>query len=67
MEQWQYAYVHLPHDRTSSEKVGGDKVEHLYQIEAILNAYGQQGWEAVGIAAFTGKGPATFLLNRRVG
>ena len=42
--------VMLPHDRQRGEKVAGEKVERIPQIEAILNAWGAEGWEVVGFA-----------------
>ena len=50
MQHWEYMAINLPHDRTSGEKVAGETVERIPQIEAILNEYGDQGWEVVAMA-----------------
>jgi len=49
MQRWEYQVIVLPHTRTRDEEVGGEKVEHVYQQEAILNEYGSAGWEVVGL------------------
>jgi hypothetical protein len=58
MTKWEYMYVVLPHDRTSDDKVAGEKVQHVAQIETILNSWGSQGWEVVAftMAAHSGMG-----------
>lgn len=48
MQRWEYMAVVLPHDRSREEKVAGEEVERIPQIEAILNAWGAEGWEVVG-------------------
>lgn len=50
MKRWEYMAVMLPHDREREAKVGGEKVQHVPQIERILNAWGAEGWEVVGFA-----------------
>lgn len=50
MTRWEYMAVVLPHDRTRDEKVADENVQRIPQIEAILNAWGEEGWEAVGFA-----------------
>lgn len=56
MQRWEYQVVVLPHTRTRDEKVGGEKVKHIYQQEASLNEYGSQGWEVVGRASIHDRG-----------
>jgi hypothetical protein len=48
--------VVLPHDRAKREKVANEDVERIPQIEAILNAWGAEGWEAVGFAVVARSG-----------
>ena len=64
MDRWEYMYVSLRHDRKRADRVADLKVEHVEQIEAILNAWGKQGWEVVNYGDWTGMG-AMFLLKRK--
>jgi hypothetical protein len=50
MMRWEYLSIYLPHDRKSTEKAAGETVERIPQVEAILNDYGDQGWEVVAMA-----------------
>jgi hypothetical protein len=50
MTRWEYMAIVLPHDRTRDEKVAGEKVLRIPQIERILNEWGTQGWEVVGFS-----------------
>lgn len=50
MTRWEYMVVVLPHDRTRDARVADEKVQHVYQLEAILNEWGAAGWEVVGFA-----------------
>ena len=48
MQRWEYRVVYLPHRRSEEEKIAGEKVQTVVQQQAILNEYGQDGWEVVG-------------------
>ena len=72
MTRWEYMFVLLPHDRTRDEKVAGETVKRVYQIEAILNELGDQGWEVVGVefaahSGMGGVGQPRFALKRAKG
>jgi hypothetical protein len=56
MTRWEYMAVVLPHDRTRDEKVAGETVQRIPQIEAILNEWGAEGWEAVGFVVIPRSG-----------
>ena len=68
MSRWEYLYIRTPHTRTKTEKLGGEKVEHVYQVEAILNALGADGWEVVGYHyanSYAGVTPAPYFVLKR--
>lgn len=56
MTRWEYMAVSLPHDRVTKTKTAGEDVEHVGQIEAILNEWGAQGWEVVGFSVVARSG-----------
>jgi hypothetical protein len=69
MQRWEYMAVHLPHDRSRGEKVAGENVERIPQVEAILNAWGAEGWEVVNFAVVArsgtgGVGTPRLMLKR---
>ena len=68
---YEYLFLELPHDRKQRTKVANENVDVVYQITAILNAYGKEGWEAVGFSeSFTSTGShfaPKFLLKRPIG
>lgn len=47
MTTWEYLFLELPHDRRQEGKVADERVENVYQITAILNEVGSQGWKVV--------------------
>ncbi len=61
MQKWEYLDLTLEHTRKRSDKIGGEKVDQIYQNEAALNALGEEGSELVG---FT---PIEFVLKRPKG
>ena len=69
--RWEYMAVVLPHDRTRDEKVAGETVKRVYQVEAILNEWGAQGWEVVGFqtpprSGTGGVGDPRLILKRQI-
>ena len=72
MQKWEYMFIGLPHSRTESGKVAGEKVERIPQIEAVLNELGKQGWEIVGHSYIVraqlggGMGEPFFALKRPI-
>ena len=68
MTRWEYQYIRAPHTNTKDAKIGGEKVEHVPQVEAILNALGAEGWEVVGYHytnTMTGQKPAPYFVLKR--
>lgn len=69
--KWEYMFVVLPHTRTTDSKVAGEAVKRVTQIEAILDAWGAEGWEAVAMtfaahSGMGGVGEPRILLKRPV-
>jgi hypothetical protein len=70
LTRWEYKVVFLPHTRLRDDQAAGEKVKHMFQIEAVLNEWGSQGWEVVGHSdsyAWDGHPGASFTLKRPVG
>ena len=70
MAEFEYLLIELPNDRKTSTKIAGETAETVPQINAILNALGKDGWEAVAYAdAFTSAGSRRWprvLLKREI-
>ena len=49
MQKWEYMCIKASHSRTKDTKMGGEKASHIPQIDAIMNALGDEGWELVGV------------------
>jgi hypothetical protein len=63
-QRWEYLAVRLPHDRQRSETIAGVQAFRVPQDEAILNALGDEGWEAVA-ATWPGEGAVLQVLLKR--
>lgn len=65
---YEYLFLELPHTNKTRVSVAGLNVDEIRQIAAILNAYGENGWEVVTFSqSFTGAGAhfaPKFLLRR---
>lgn len=53
MDRWEYKFVRLQSDERAVEKLPNIEGT-LEQIEAKLNALGQEGWEVVSAGPFEG-------------
>jgi hypothetical protein len=56
MQKWEYICIRAPHTRAKSTNIGGEKADHIYQIEVIMDSLGDQGWELVGVQDTAGSG-----------
>ena len=63
-QRWEYLVVRLPHDRQRGETIAGEQAFRVPQDEAILNALGAEGWEAV-TASWPGEGAVLQVLLKR--
>jgi hypothetical protein len=52
MRQWEYRCVVANHTWTENIEIGGERAQIVYQIEAIMNALGEEGWELVGVRPY---------------
>jgi hypothetical protein len=67
LARWEYQVVFLPYTKLRDSQAAGEKVKHMYQIEAVLNELGAQGWEVVGYGdsyAWDGHPGGSFTLKR---
>lgn len=66
MTRWEYKFIVCRHTRATSYKAGGESVESIYQIEAILNAFGAEGWEVAAMTHVGGDAPARLVLKKPI-
>lgn len=66
MQKWEYMCIQAPHTRAASTKVAGENAVRVPQVEAIMNALGDEGWELVceWNYAVSGKAGPTLLFKR---